>query len=52
MQVNQLNQNQVLIHYADAAVNTDLTCGDVEALERELSKVKVSYNCQNKYVQI
>jgi len=28
------------VHYADAAVNTDLTCGDAEALERELSKGK------------
>lgn len=28
------------VHYADAAVNTDLTCGDVEELERELSKGK------------
>ena len=29
------------VHYADAAVNTNLTCVDIETLEGELSKVKI-----------
>jgi len=36
------------VHYADAAVNTDLTCGDVEALERELSKEQACADIKGK----